>query len=128
MDLVIGTDQNLDLLKVNEHNPTSEFLELNLTEGLLPMISKPTRITHKSSTLIDNIYVKDKVAFQSTGAILVTDISDHLPCLLLLDKDIIVSGPQKVMKRKITDNTLQNINETLSLICLLYTSPSPRDS
>ncbi len=60
-DIIIGTDQNLDYLKINDHANTAKFLEINLSFGVLPTITKPTRITHSTATLIDNIYVKSKM-------------------------------------------------------------------
>jgi exonuclease III len=46
--IIIGTDQNLDYLKLHIHNNTMKFFELN---HLLPTIFKPTRVTHSSATL-----------------------------------------------------------------------------
>ena len=51
----MGIDQNLDLLKSHEHNPTQNFLETNLDHSLLPTITWPTRIMKSTVTLIDNI-------------------------------------------------------------------------
>lgn len=56
-ELVFGIDQNIDYLKVNANQIASEFLDINLSSNLLPCITKPTRITKTSATLIDNIYV-----------------------------------------------------------------------
>ena len=56
-EIVIGLDHNLDLLKCHLNQPTNDFLELNLDRKLIPCISKPTRITNKSATLIDNIMI-----------------------------------------------------------------------
>ncbi len=56
-DIIIGTDQNFDLLKIDSHNKTSELLDIFITNRFLPCITKPTRITHSSATLIDNIYI-----------------------------------------------------------------------
>ncbi len=60
-DIIIGTDQNLDFLKIHQHSNTAKFLDINLTNDLLPSITKPTRITHRSCTLIDNIYVSNQI-------------------------------------------------------------------
>ncbi len=45
-EIIIGTDQNLDFSKIHQHSNTAKFLDVNLTNELLPTISKPTRITH----------------------------------------------------------------------------------
>ena len=55
--LIIGLDHNLDLIKHAKHRPTNEFIELNLEHQLLPTITKPTRITRTTATLLDNIII-----------------------------------------------------------------------
>ena len=46
-------DLNFDLLKRQNHQGTNDFLELLYSYGLFPTITKPTRITSISATLID---------------------------------------------------------------------------
>ena len=53
--LVVG-DLNENLLKYNEDKQTSEYLDMLLTLGFMPIITKPTRITDHTATLIDHIY------------------------------------------------------------------------
>ena len=81
-EIIIGIDYNLDLLKANSHPQTNEFLELNLRKFLIPCISKPTRITHKTASLIDNIMASSTAHCNHTPYILVDDISDHMPILV----------------------------------------------
>ena len=57
--LVMGKDHNLDLLNYDKHRPTREFVSVNENQNLVPGITRPTRITHTSATLIDNIFVTD---------------------------------------------------------------------
>ena len=49
-------DFNIDLLKVNIHAKTNEFVNDVISQGFLPKITRPTRITPHSATLIDHIY------------------------------------------------------------------------
>ena len=77
-EIIIGIDHNLDLLKANSHPQTNEFLELNLKKSLIPCISKPTRITHRTASLIDNITASPIVQCNYTPYILVDDISNHM--------------------------------------------------
>ena len=49
-------DFNIDLLKVNIHAKTNEFVNDVISHGFLPKITRPTRITPHSATLIDHIY------------------------------------------------------------------------
>ena len=50
-----------------------------------PHILKPTRITHHSATLIDNIFF-NSLNYHTISGNLITDISDHLPNFLIIDK------------------------------------------
>ena len=54
-------DFNYDLVKSESHAPTNNFLLTMLENCFVPTILKPTRVTYSSSTLIDNVFVKNKV-------------------------------------------------------------------
>ena len=45
-------NHNLDFLKHQIHSETQCFLEINLAANTLPTITKPTRVTTSSATLI----------------------------------------------------------------------------
>ena len=53
-------DQNYDLLKLHLHVPTRNFQSFVIDEGFVPLIGKPTRVTHSTATMIDNVYVMVK--------------------------------------------------------------------
>ena len=53
--MLIGTNQNLDFIKINNHRNIMEFLDTNLGSNLNPTIRQPTQIIKNSDTLIDNI-------------------------------------------------------------------------
>ena len=82
--LVIGLDHNLDFLKVSSHGPMHQFLDEVMEIGLLPLISRPTQITHSTATLIDNILIDQKFIERYKSSVLIENISDHLPCLTTL--------------------------------------------
>ena len=46
-------DFNLDLIKVDTHNQTKDFVHSLYTNAFYPTISKPTRVTDHSATLLD---------------------------------------------------------------------------
>ena len=50
---------NIDLLKVNIHAKTNEFVNDVISQGFLPKITRPSRIKPHSATLIDHIYSND---------------------------------------------------------------------
>ena len=52
-------DYNIDLLNADKHAASQDFLELVYSHSLLPNITKPTRVTKRSATLIDNIFSND---------------------------------------------------------------------
>ena len=49
-------DYNINLLQCNDNDHISEYFNILTSNNLLPHITLPTRITNKSSTLIDNIF------------------------------------------------------------------------
>ena len=99
-------DFNIDLLQFQNHDQTNEFLETSFSFGLLPVITKPTRITPNSATLIDHIWVKNKSELHRAGVIL-SHISDHYPTFYVhqikQEKQTL-----KSFKTRITDKDAQN--------------------
>ena len=73
-------DYNIDLLNSKKHDLTNEFVDVLYCNEFLPLISRPTRITSTSATLIDNIFTNNHDDLNcSLNGILVADISDHFP-------------------------------------------------
>ena len=116
-ELIIGIDHNMDLLKTHLHPHTNEFLEVNLKRNLLPTISKPTRITTKRSTLIDNIFLSTRLQNTMEPNIIINDMSDHLPCLVIIKNQRKCMKESKIItSRPLTDINLDKINVELSNI------------
>ena len=74
-------DYNINLLNIDNHLPTAEFLETVYSHGFYPLINKPTRIKNTTATLIDNIFTNYENIMEADlfNGILYTDISDRLP-------------------------------------------------
>ena len=109
--VLIGLDHNLDLLKSNQHRNTHEFLESNIENRMLPCITKPTRVTHTSASLIDNIFCSEPLCHGSNKYIIIDDMSDHLPCLCTFDNVFLTKLPDKfIFKTKLTEKTVDCIN------------------
>ena len=116
-ELIIGLDHNLDLLQCHQHSQTNEFLELNLKKNLLPSISKPTRITNKTATLIDNIMLSTKLQYQMESQIIINDMSDHLPCLVTLkNQNKCIKGGKTIISRNLNDKTIAKIKDDIGSI------------
>ena len=112
----IASDQNYDLLKLELHKPTREFLAAMYEENYVPMILKPTRSTHRSSTLIDNIYVQARNLQQNCSFVMVDGMSDHFPSLLNCAINAKKNNKKIVVeKRKLSENALLKIQQDLLL-------------
>jgi exonuclease III len=77
-EVVLLGDFNIDLLKLSDHKESNIFYNCLMAHHYLPVITKPTRITPSSRTLIDNIYCTcwSKLSYSN---IIISDLSDHLP-------------------------------------------------
>ncbi|XP_060780217.1 uncharacterized protein LOC132888186 isoform X1 [Neoarius graeffei] len=76
--MYICGDFNIDLFNHKKHKMTEEFINSVFSMGLYPTITRPSRITSHSTTLIDNIFTNILENNIESG-LLLTDISDHLP-------------------------------------------------
>ena len=76
-------DMNIDLLPYENHQK-KEYLDNIFSLGYIPLITKATRITPNSATLIDHIYTNKKQVAATSG-ILITDISDHFGTFSIID-------------------------------------------
>ena len=71
-------DFNVNLLSVNEHSQTDEFLDSRASNWFIPLILQPTRITSHSNILVDNIF-SNVIDQDIISANVTVTISDHLP-------------------------------------------------
>ena len=86
-------DFNINLLNVDSHNLTADFNDVIYSYGLIPLITRPTRVTETTATLIDNIFTNKIVQYnESMYGILVSDVSDHYPIFYI----------NKILKQKKT--------------------------
>ena len=82
--ICIAGDFNVNLLSCDSNESVSEFLDFLCAHCFFPLIVKPTRFTHTTTTLIDNIFINN--ALSSTSGLIYADISDHLPIFATLEK------------------------------------------
>ena len=54
----------------------TKYLDNVFSHGFVPMITKPTRVTQSSATLIDHIY-SNNIEYSSSSGVIITDIADH---------------------------------------------------
>ena len=108
-------DYNINLLHADKHAASQDFLDLVYSHSLLPNITKPTRVTKTSATLIDNIFSNDIMSSNNlfTG-ILYSDITDHYP-IFHIDNSSRVKSKDTVIKRRIFSQS--NIANFSSALC-----------
>ena len=101
--IYICGDFNIDLLKNNIHTSTKNVLDMMYSLGMYPLISKPTRVTSMSATLIDNIFTNE-MKYQVNSGVLISDISDHLPVFAICYYDYLIRGSRSHQFKRILNN------------------------
>ena len=113
-EIIIGMDHNMNLLNSAIHLPTHDFNETLSNLNLHPTITRPTRITQRSATLIDNIFISKLLHRNFESFILIEDISDHLPILTMLKQTrLLNSAPLEFNSRCLNDKKLKHANNIL---------------
>ena len=93
-------DYNINLLNCDNHTPTQNFIDNLYSNSFFPSITKPTRVTHKSATLIDNIFQNSLNNVTTLSGILYTDISDHFP-IFHIDYTNHTKSPETFIQKRI---------------------------
>ena len=113
-EFILGMDQNLNLLKANQHKGTSRFLDTMLEFDMIPTITRSMCITNLTATLIDNIYIGGKIQCNYESYFIISDISDHLPSLLLLKQMKVKDNtPIEFESRNLSEEKILQINNEL---------------
>ena len=71
-------DFNINLLNIEFHKGTKDFIDMLYSFGMYPLMDRPSRITCSSATLIDNIFTNE-LQHDHISGLLINDTSDHLP-------------------------------------------------
>ena len=73
-------DFNLDILKFEENKFISSYIDTLFSFGFLQIVTKPTRVSENSATLIDHI-LTNSTCSSHNSFIICSRISDHFPIL-----------------------------------------------
>jgi len=87
LPFLICGDININLLQQDTVLSVNNYVKTYNSYNRLESITKPTRITTTSSTLIDHIYTY-LPATKLTPGILINDLSDHLPVFVSIKSKI----------------------------------------
>jgi exonuclease III len=77
-EIILLGDMNIDVLKYDSSTQVSSYIDALFASGFLQTITKPTRCTSHSATLIDHAITNTIQSVYNT-AILTKRISDHFP-------------------------------------------------
>jgi hypothetical protein len=108
----ITGDFNFDILKFNTNDYISEYANSFFMHGFLQIITKPTRCTSTTATLLDHVLTND---IQSTykSCILISKLSDHFPIVTFCNSEK-PQRPQYIETRFINDRNVQRFKNDLS--------------
>ena len=99
--IVFVSDSNVDILKYGQSNTATQLVDCFSEHGFVPVISKPTRITDHTCSLIDHIFLNNCQAITKSGVITET-LSDHMAVFVTILLD-----PNKVNCKLQEDELLQ---------------------
>lgn len=113
-EIFIFGDFNLDLTKADAIN-IREFCNLMYSFSLLPLTTKPTRVSSTTATLIDQIW-STQVEANIGNYIIHSDVSDHFTVVSQFRYEPSCHPPSYSFKRIISDNALNNFRDELSSV------------
>ena len=106
-------DHNLDLLKHDTYSHTHSLLKTMVEYNHFPCIMRPTCITAKSATLIDNIVVSSDIHKEQECIIVINDISDHFPCLMKIPNYMKTKLHCTELKRQFSTKKVEELKQCL---------------
>ena len=117
--VLLAGDFNIDLLSIKNRNVYNDYFENMLSWGLFPRITLPTRIS-TTCTLLDNIFTNFSCA-NDLSRIIVSDISDHLPCLFAFKTDSFKTMPiiKYCYQRDMNDTNLRLLCNKLDSLSIM---------
>ena len=109
----ILSDFNVNILNYKTHAPTADYIDFHFCQGLLPMITKPTRIYHRSASLIDHIFTTSTENLVTVG-VLTSAISDHLATFISEEVGWQLEKPELIQSRQINEKNTAKFKTLLS--------------
>ena len=111
-------DMNYNLINLDMHDETADYYNNLMSESFKPLICKPTRITDTKCSLIDHIWTNElRPTIQMKSHIIVTDISDHLPCITVVtNPNINLTGYKTIKFRSFNDANRENFCKRIAEI------------
>jgi endonuclease/exonuclease/phosphatase family metal-dependent hydrolase len=108
---IVG-DFNIDVLKYNSNPQVTEYVDLLFSFGLLQVITKPTRCTQNSATLIDHV-ITNSMCPNIESIIVTSLISDHFPIIHHCNSSKKITKPTTIKTRNFSDENIARFNQAL---------------
>ena len=97
-------------IAINAYVDTKDFIHSLYTNAFYPTISKPTRVTEHSATLLDN----NITGYCIKSGVLYNDITDHFPVFNLLQiNSKLTKKYAYIFKRMNTTQNIEKLNSEL---------------
>jgi hypothetical protein len=106
-------DFNVDVLKYKNCNFASSLIDLFFSLGHIQVVSKPTRCTDYSATLINHIYTNNVHLNEISSYIIVSHLSDHFPVITKLNEQRKFPHPKFIERRNFSQNNVTNFSNSL---------------
>ena len=97
------------------HKHTTDFIESMISKGYLPLITKPTRVTTYSATLIDHLYSNATSQNYDSG-IIISDVADHFGTFYASRKYSGKNLPTYTRTRQMKQVNISNFKQLLSSV------------
>jgi len=110
-------DLNINLLNTSTHSVTADFLNTMYSHMFIPLVTRPTRITEYSATLIDHIYTNVSQVIESSplSGILYCCMSDHLPVFCLhRGANFTSKKKETITMRLVNERTINKLKSSLN--------------
>ena len=114
-NIILLGDFNINIMNYDCNSDTSAFLNSMCSNSCFPFITQPTRITTKSQTLIDNIFLNFHSPCIISGN-LTASISDHLAQFCLIPKTSNREKPIKQLRRSYKNFVTESFVEDIANI------------
>ena len=115
---VMTGDMNINLLNI-EGTITTDYISSVMSHGFIPYITRPTRITEYTATLIDHLFIRlphRQMTVPVKAGILFNDMTDHLPIFAFLSIQGIWQGSQRPKVRIFSDTNIEKFKDRIANI------------
>jgi hypothetical protein len=109
----IAGDINLDVLHYNDNDNVAEYIDLLFSFGLLQVVTKPTRVSCHSATLIDHVLTNVSTSEHKT-VVITSKLSDHFPIIHFLNNFKQSKSQDFISSRDLSQNNIDRFCNNLA--------------